>query len=87
MRTILLLMLVTMACFHGSAQANMRAPYSAAYSGSGEIHSSIDGLVAMKEELDFDCDFPYRGSLDEVRGMRANNLQIPAHRAARQASI
>jgi len=69
MRTILLLMLVTMTCFHGQAQANMRAPYSEKYSGSGEIHSLIDGLVVMKEELDFDCDFPYRGSLDEVQRM------------------
>ena len=62
-------MLLTLSCFHGSVQANMRAPYSEAYSGSGEIHSSIEGLVVMKEVLDFDCDFPYRGSLDEVRRM------------------
>lgn len=48
------------------ATANMRAPYRNEFKGSTEIRTSIPNLTVMKEELLFACDFPYRGSLNEV---------------------
>jgi hypothetical protein len=49
-----------------TVNANMRAPYTMQNRGTEELRTSIRGLIVMKEDLIFDCDAPYRGTLEEV---------------------
>lgn len=67
MNRLKIILLISL-CIAGAStpDANMRAPYTAQYRGTEELRTSLRGLIVIKENLVFDCDSPYRGTLDEV---------------------